>query len=58
MYKRQINGYVDAEIRGIVNGTVSASIDIGAVETEGQPAVTDTATPAPDVPGKEDSDEK
>lgn len=53
-----INGYVDAEIRGIVNGTVSASIDIGAVETEGQPAVTDTATPAPDVPGKEDSDEK
>ena len=53
-----INGYVDAEIRGIVNGTVSASIDIGAVETEGQPAVTDTATPAPDVPGKEDCDEK
>ena len=53
-----INGYVDAEIRGIVNGTVSASIDIGAVETEGQPAVTDTATPAPDVPGKEDSNEK
>ena len=53
-----INGYVDAEIRGIVNGTVSASIDIGAVETEGQPAVTDTATPASDVPGKEDSDEK
>lgn len=53
-----INGYVDAEIRGLVNGTVSASIDIGAVETEGQAAVTDTATPAPDVPGKEDSDEK
>lgn len=53
-----INGYVDAEIRGIVNGTVSASIDIGAVKTEGQPAVTDTATPAPDVPGKEDSNEK
>ena len=53
-----INGYVDAEIRGIVHGTVRASIDIGAVATEGPPAVPDTATPAPDVPGKEDSNEK